>query len=89
MNKIYLKYMEPPEPPKHLWLTIDYEKLNLRDTDHLKFICSCIPESYPTINHMYKIYHRNRESSLKIESHCVQSEPPKIITKVKRKLKLD
>ena len=89
MDKIYLKYMEPPEPPKHLWLTIDYVNLNFRDIDHIKFICSCIPESYPTINHMYKIYQRDKVSSLKIDSPDNKSEPPKIMKKVKRKLKLN
>jgi len=87
MDKIYLKYMEPPEPPKHLWLTIDYVNLNFRDIDQIKFICSCIPESYPTINHMYKIYQRDKVSSLKIDSPDNKSEPPKIMKKVKRKLK--
>jgi hypothetical protein len=89
MDKIYLKYMEPPEPPKHIWLTIDYVNLNFRDIDHIKFICSCIPESYPTINHMYKIYQRDKVSSLKIDSPDNKSEPPKIMKKVKRKLKRD
>jgi len=38
---------------------------------------------------LYKIYQRDQVSSLKIDSPDNKSEPPKIMKKVKRKLKRD
>ncbi len=83
--KIYLKYMDPPEPPKHLWLTIDYTKIDFRDMDHVKLIYSNIPETYTTLNTMYKIYQKNTRDYLKIcNSYNDKNEPPKIIKKIKK-----
>ena len=43
---IYKEYMQPPEPPKHLWLTIDYSKINFDDMEHIQMIYTYIPEEY-------------------------------------------
>lgn len=80
--RIYSKYMDPPEPPKHLWLTIDYTKINFRDMDHIKFIYYNIPETYTTLNTMYKIYQKNTKDYLKI-TNSYDSEP-KIMKKIKK-----
>ena len=83
--KIYSKYMDPPEPPKHLWLTIDYTKINFRDMDHIKFIYYNIPETYTTLNTMYKIYKKNTKDYLKItNSYGSKDIPPKIMKKIKK-----
>jgi len=83
--KIYSKYMDPPEPPKHLWLTIDYTKINFRDMDHIKFIYYNIPETYTTLNTMYKIYQKNTKDYLKItNSYGSKDIPPKIMKKIKK-----
>ena len=54
--KIYLNYKPPPDPPEHLWLTIDYNKINFNDMIHIKIIYTYIPETYNTLNMMYKIH---------------------------------
>ena len=40
--KIYRTYMDPPEPPRHLWLTIDFAKIDFKDLEHIKFIYKCL-----------------------------------------------
>ena len=50
MNLIYSGYMDPPEPPRHLWLEIDYSKINFNDMNHIKMIYTYIPETYNTLN---------------------------------------
>ena len=82
--KIYSKYMDPPEPPKHLWLTIDYTKIDFQDMDHIKFIYANIPETYTTLNTMYKIYQKNTKDYLKITNSYGKNEPPKIMKKIKK-----
>ena len=83
--RIYSKYMDPPEPPKHLWLTIDYTKINFKDMDHIKFIYYNIPETYTTLNTMYKIYKKNTKDYLKItNSYDSKDIPPKIMKKIKK-----
>ena len=83
--KIYSKYMDPPEPPKYLWLTVDYTKIDFRDMDHVKFIYANIPETYTTLNTMYKIYQKNTKDYLKIyNSYNDKNEPPKIMKKIKK-----
>lgn len=76
--------MEPPDPPQYLWLTIDFSKIDFRDMDHIKFIYHNIPETYTTLNTMYKIYKKNTKEYLKIiNSYNGKDEPPKIMKKNK------
>ena len=42
---IYSKYLDPPEPPRHLWLEIDYSKINFNDMNQIKLIYTYIPET--------------------------------------------
>ena len=74
--------MDPPEPPQHLWLTVDFTKIDFRDMDHIKFIYYNIPETYTTLNTMYKIHQKNTKDYLKI-SNSYDSEP-KIMKKIKK-----
>ena len=74
--------MDPPEPPQHLWLIIDYTKIDFSDMDHIKFIYYNIPETYTTLNTMYKIHQKNTKDYLKI-SNSYDSEP-KIMKKIKK-----
>lgn len=84
--EIYSEYMDPPEPPRHLWLTIDYDKIDFRDINHVKFIYYNIPETYDKLNNMYKIYKKNSEDYLKItNSYDGNDNPPKIMKKIKKK----
>ena len=77
--------MDPPEPPQHLWLTIDYTKIDFRDMDHIKFIYANIPETYTILNTMYKIYQKNTKDYFKIiYSYNDKNELPKIIKKIKK-----
>ena len=80
--KIYSKYMDPPEPPQHLWLIIDFTKIDFRDMDHIKFIYYNIPETYTTLNTMYKIYKKNHKDYLKITNSY--DVIPKIMKKIKK-----
>lgn len=80
--KIYSKYMDPPEPPQHLWLIIDFTKIDFRDMDHIKFIYYNIPETYTTLNTMYKIYKKNHKDYLKITNSY--DGIPKIMKKIKK-----
>lgn len=83
--KIYSKYMDPPEPPQHLWLTIDYSKINFQDMNHIKFIYYTIPETYTTLNTMYKIHQKNTKDYLKISnSYDGKNNPPKLMKKIKK-----
>jgi len=82
--KIYRRYMDPPEPPQHLWLTIDYTKIDFKDMNHIKLIYSFIPETYTTLNSMYKVYKKNREAYLKVSASYSGGSPPKIMKKAKR-----
>lgn len=82
--KIYRKYMDPPEPPPHLWLTIDYTKIDFKDMNHIKLIYSLIPETYTTLNSMYKVYQKNREAYLKLSPALTEVSPPKVMKKAKR-----
>jgi len=84
MNKIYSEYMPPPEPPEKLWLNIDYSKINFKDMNHVKFIYASIPETYDTLNEMYKVYQKNKDSYLKITgNYQANVSPPKIMKKAK------
>ena len=82
--KIYRRYMDPPEPPRHLWLTIDFTKIDFRDLEHIKFIYYCIPETYTTLNNMYKVHQKKREAYLKVSPSISEVSPPKIMKKAKR-----
>mgnify|MGYP006076374757 CR=1 FL=1 len=67
MSFLYCKYEEPPEPPKELWLEIDYSKIDFKDMDHIKFIYKCIPETYTTLNMLYKVHNKNLKSYIDIK----------------------
>lgn len=69
MTKIYLKYKDPPEPPEHLWLEIDYSKIDFTDMDHIKFIYKCIPETYTIMNSLYKVHKKNIKSYIDIKDN--------------------
>lgn len=81
--KIYRRYMNPPEPPRHLWLTIDFTKIDFKDLEHIKFIYKCIPETYTTLNSMYKVHQTNRKAYLKVSQSYSGVPPPKIMKKAK------
>ena len=81
--KIYRRYMDPPEPPPHLWLTIDFSKIDFKDLEHIKLICNYIPETYTTLNNLYKVYKKNREAYLKVSPSFSEVPPPKIMKKPK------
>ena len=49
-----------------------------------KFIYKCIPETYTTLNSMYKVYQKNREAYLKVSPSISEVSPPKIMKKAKR-----
>ena len=74
--------MDPPEPPQYLWLTIDFTKIDFRDMDHIKFIYYNIPETYTTLNTMYKIHQKNTKDYLKISDSY--DTKPKIMKKIKK-----
>ena len=84
---IYMEYEDPPEPPEHLWLIIDLEKIRFntkRDIEYVeKIIIRFNPELFTTINSMYKIYKNNLRSCLNI--HDREVTPPKIMKKASRK----
>ncbi len=79
--------MDPPEPPPHLWLTIDFSKIDFKDLEHIKLICNYIPETYTTLNNLYKVYKKNKYAYLKVSYTYPNLPPPKIMEKAKRKLK--
>ena len=39
---IYSKYLDPPEPPRYLWLEIDFSKINFNDMNQIKLIYTFI-----------------------------------------------
>ena len=47
------------DPGDKFKLELNYSTINFRDIDYLKYIIQNIPESYLTINNMYKIYKKN------------------------------
>jgi len=83
---IYKEYMQPPEPPKHLWLTIDYSKINFDDMEHIKMIYTYIPEEYTTLNMMYKIYKKNLQAYIDVTKKydLYTNHTPKIMKKKRR-----
>jgi len=88
MSIIYKSYKPPPDPPEHLWLTIDYQKIDFRDMEHIKMIYTYIPETYLTLNSMYKIHHKNRKLYIDVANKydLFIDDPPKIMKKERRKL---
>ena len=80
--RIYMKYKPPPEPPEHLWLTIDYSKINFNDMNHIKLIYTYIPETYNTLNMMYKAYKKNLKMYLDVTNkYDLNVNSPKIMKK--------
>ncbi len=70
------------DPGDKFKLELDYSKIDFRDINHLNFIIHCIPESYLTINNMYKIYKKNYNKYLKIvNSYEPEPMAPRIIKK--------
>ena len=77
-----------PEPPKELWLYIDFEKIDFTDMKHVKFICKEYPETYNTINMMYKIYNKDLKSYINvIQTYDLETKPPMIMKKPPKKIK--
>ena len=82
---IYSKYLDPPEPPRHLWLEIDYSKINFNDMNQIKLIYTYVPETYITLNNMYKIHKKNRKSYLDIKKkYDLYIKSPQIMKKFKK-----
>ena len=82
---IYMNYKPPPEPPEHLWLTIDYSKINFNDMDHIKLIYTYIPETYTTLNMMYKAYKKNLKMYLDVtKKYDLNINSPKIMKKPRK-----
>jgi len=82
--EIYTSCKPPPEPPEHLWLTIDYAKLDFNDLDHIKMIYTFIPETYNTLNMMYKIHHKNLKLYMEVSNkYDLYVVSPKIMRKNK------
>ena len=84
MNIIHIGYMDPPEPPSYLWLEIDYSKINFNDMNHIKYIYTYVPETYTTLNIMYKAHKKNLKSYLDIKNKYDLPSPPKIMKKLKK-----
>ena len=42
------------DPGDKFKLELDYSKIDFHNIKHINFIIHCIPESYLTINNMYK-----------------------------------
>ena len=75
------------DPGDKFKLELDYSKIDFRDIKHLNYIIHCIPESYLTINNMYKIYKKNYIKYLKIvNSYEPEAMAPRIIKKTKRNI---
>ena len=82
---IYSKYLDPPEPPRHLWLEIDYSKINFNDMNQIRLIYTYVPETYTTLNNMYKIHKKNRKSYLDIKNkYDLYIKSPQIMKKFKK-----
>ena len=82
---IYTNYKSPPEPPEHLWLQIDFTKIDFNDMNHIKMIYTYIPETYTTLNTMYKIHNKNMKSYIDIrKKYDNKINPPKIMKKFKK-----
>ena len=72
------------DPEDKFKLELDYSKIDFRDIKHINFIIYCIPESYLTINNMYKRYKKNYNKYLKIvNSYEPEAMAPRIIKKPK------
>ena len=85
MNVLYSEYEDPPEPPQHLWLIIDFTKIDFRDMDHIKMIYTYVPETYITLNSLYKIYQKNLKSYLDVtKKYDLYIYSPKIMKKIKK-----
>jgi hypothetical protein len=81
---IYTNYKSPPEPPENLWLQIDFTKIDFNDMNHIKMIYTYIPETYTTLNTMYKIHNKNMKSYIDIRKKYDKINPPKIMKKFKK-----
>jgi hypothetical protein len=82
---IYTNYKSPPEPPCHLWLQIDFTKIDFNDMNHIKMIYTYIPETYTTLNTMYKIHNKNMKSYIDIrKKYDFKINPPKIMKRFKK-----
>ena len=72
------------DPGDKFKLELDYSKIDFQDIKHLNYIIQNIPESYITINNMYKIYKKNYNKYLKIvNSYEPEAKAPRIIRKPK------
>ena len=85
----YLSYYHKvPEPPKELWLTIDYSKINFSDMEHIEFIIRHVPETYTKINSMYKAHTKNIYAFIDIfHDYNIKIKPPKIMKKIHNNFK--
>jgi len=83
-----MAYMDPPEPPEHLWLVIDLSSIRFDTKQDIQYVEDIIikynPELFTTINSMYKAYKKNLGSCLNI-TKSKEPLPPKIMKKVKKK----
>ena len=80
---IYTSYKPPPEPPEHLWLVIDYSILDFNDLDNIKMIYTIMPETYNTLNIMYKKHKINQQLYTEVSNkYDLYINPPKIIDKI-------
>ena len=70
------------DPGDKFKLELDYSKIDFQDIKYLNYIIHNIPESYLTINNMYKIYKKNYNKYLKIvNSYEPEPMAPRIIKK--------
>lgn len=81
--------MEPPEPPRELWLEIDLSKIRFDTNRDVRYIEEIIlqynPELFTTINSMYKAHKKKLDSCLKFKEKQELSNLPKIMKKPKKK----